>query len=273
MQSDDIFSLIEEDVTKDDITTEDIIGDTKEIKNDDCSHENISNNFCKECGREMCSTQEYDKSWKMEQKHYASRSIYTELNQLGFPEIIIQEADKLYQKIIKEHDRVALRKFLKIACVHAAYILRPEFGAISTDTLFAKFNVNGKKAFKGFQTVSKYISKVLSKNDGPIDFVRDILKLFEQSDDHFTKICGIYDKIRNSPELDDPRPQSVSAGLVYYYILTRPDIDIPLSVFEKKVNLAIPTIRNVVQKICTILNTPEIFDKIKKQKKNKKVIN
>lgn len=225
-----------------------------------CSHSNMEDGVCVDCGQEI-KVQEYDKNWNNDRKLVGSRTIYNELSAMGFPDVIVAEADRLYQEIADKEKTV--RRTDKIACVSHAYSLHKEFGNVSIDKILTKFGIKGKKVFKGFQTVSKYST---IKSGKPIDFIRDVLDLFVQSNDHYDEIIKIYNSIKDHPKIDDPRPQSTAKALVFYYILKN-NIDISNDTYYEKVKLSKTTIVKIISIICDILNTPKILEKVKRRRK------
>lgn len=267
----DVFNMLDnETAPKDDETSDTSLSTPSDTQSKDmsnepqntCTHANMEDGVCVDCGQEI-KVQEYDKNWNNDRKLIASRTIYNELSGMGFPDIIVAEADRLYQEIVKKEKSV--RRTDKIACVRHAYSLHKEFGNVSIDKILTKFGIKGKKVFKGFQTVSKYSS---IKSGKPIDFIRDVLDLFVQTNDHYDEIIRIYDHIKDHPKIDDPRPQSTAKALVFYYILKN-NIDISFDTYYEKVKLSKTTIVKIISIICDILNTPTILEKIKKKRSAK----
>ena len=65
----------------------------------------------------------------------------------------------------------------------------------------------------------------------PENLLEDLVSKFSGSETHKREICELYKSIKNkSSRLNRARPQSVSAGLIYYYICKN-NIEITLKDF------------------------------------------
>ena len=81
---------------------------------------------------------------------------------------------------------------------------------------------------------------------------------FRATDAQKNEVIEIYNKIKNkSSKINRSRPQSISAGITYYWVSTK-NIDISLKDFAKKVELSELTISKIAKEIAEVLgNTPE----------------
>ena len=88
-------------------------------------------------------------------------------------------------------------------------------------------------------------------------FIPQILGKFNIKNEHTTNILEIYKYLeRKSNVIDKRNPQSVSCGLVYYY-LRRLNVDITPAKFGELVGLSAITITNITNEIEEIMYTQE----------------
>ena len=92
----------------------------------------------------------------------------------------------------------------------------------------------------------------------PANLIDDIMDKFRATDAQKNEVIEIYNKIKNkSSKINRSRPQSISAGITYYWVSTK-NIDISLKDFAKKVELSELTISKIAKEIAEVLgNTPE----------------
>ena len=94
----------------------------------------------------------------------------------------------------------------------------------------------------------------------PKDLVKEAMKKFNASDAQITDVINLYGKIENrSSMLNRSRPQSVAAGLTYYYILMKHK-DITLKDFTKEVNLSELTVTKITKEISKVLHEHHGYD-------------
>jgi transcription initiation factor TFIIIB Brf1 subunit/transcription initiation factor TFIIB len=182
------------------------------------------------------------------------RGIQTELAQLGFSQQIIEISDKLYNKATKgEIKRSNLRKGIMLASVFQAYmnINNPQ----TTEKLQEIFGIDRKVVTGGIN----YFRKKVPKEDIKISyitaehFIPEILDTFNINKEHTDNILELYKEIEKKGTLIDRRnPQSVSKGLVYYY-LKKLNVDVTPAKFGKLTKLSESTLNNIISEIDNIL--------------------
>lgn len=246
-----------------------------------CSHENIVNEkgitICIDCGEEIQQKIDHDKEWRYygqnDNKHNSNpnrvqmrkneeRSIYKDVESLGFSESIISKANKLYAQVTQgKIFRGNSRKAIVFACVFHAYKIsdKPQ----SHDKLIKIFNLNRKTGLKGLKYVNLCApknSKIRTTYITPINLVEEIMDQFSATEDQKHEVFEIYEKVKNkSSKLNRSRPQSVASGVVFYWICKK-DKDITLKDFAKKVTLSELTINKMTKEINEILENinPEL---------------
>lgn len=254
--------------------TQDIISCEENITTIVCSHVNIISEkgigVCIDCGEEIQQKIDHDKEWRYygqsDNKHTSNpnrvqmrkieeRSIYKDVESLGFSENIISKANKLYAQVTQgKIFRGNSRKAIVFACVFHAYKIsdKPQ----SHDKLIKIFNLNRKTGLKGLKYVNLCApknSKIRTTYITPINLVEEIMDQFSATCEQKQEVCDIYEQIKNrSSRLNRSRPQSVASGIVFYWICLK-EKDISLKDFAKKVTLSELTINKMTKEIVDIL--------------------
>jgi hypothetical protein len=260
------LSLYKQTMTKNIITN-----DECKRMDDECEHlETIIQSgmvVCLECGIEIMSELLCTKNWSNNMASYTAdinqcqprkvetKSIHKDLVNLGISEHVINKANELFQKITKgATSRGKARKAKIFACLFHAYVLtdNPQ----SYETLFNIFNIDRKIGLDGLKKFSKQIPKeFLTKTKGITvsGMINKIMGIFNGTDTQRTQVYNIFKKVRKkSSTIIRSRPQSVAAGVVYYWI-TKTNREIDIDEYSSKVGLSISTIENIVSEIETII--------------------
>ena len=244
-----------------------------EHKEEKCNHDDTINengiDVCTSCGLALYDKINNEAEWRYygdnDNQHSSDpsrcqyrkgqeRGIQNELSQLGFSQQIIEISDELYNKVTKgEIKRSNLRKGIMLACVFQAYmnINKPQ----TTEKLQEIFGIERKVVTGGIN----YFRKRIPKEDIKISyitaehFIPELLETFQINKEHTTNILELYKNIETKGNLIDRRnPQSVSKGLVYYY-LKKMNVDISPSKFGKITKLSESTLNNIINEIDNIL--------------------
>lgn len=244
-----------------------------------CSHTNIENEkgvyVCIDCGEEIKKTHENTKEWR----HYGKsdntqfsdpnrvqirksdeRNIYKDIENMGFSHKIVREANKIYFQVTQgQIFRGNSRKSIVFACIFHSYKLsgKPQ----SHEKLIKIFNLNRKTGLKGLKHVNLHAPKdsdIRTTYITPVNLVEEIMDKFNATEDQKKEVTALYKKIKNkSSRLNRSRPQSVSAGLIYYWICKQKK-DITLKQFTHKVSLSELTINKIAKEISYVLDTTVI---------------
>ena len=257
------------------------VEDSKKIDDDECKHPNVSNDslivFCLDCGKELEKMIFQDKEWRyygqsdnkrtsdpnrVHIRKLDDRSIYKDVENMGFPDKIVAEANKLYIQVTKgQIFRGNSRKAIVFACIFHSFKLsgKPQ----THENLIEIFGLSRKTSLKGLKHVNLNVPKdspIHTTYITPINLIEDIMDKFKASDLQKKEVIDLYYKIKNkSSKINRSRPQSISSGLVYFWISLK-DIDISttsnstsLKEFAKKVNLSELTISKIAKEISDIL--------------------
>jgi transcription initiation factor TFIIIB Brf1 subunit/transcription initiation factor TFIIB len=261
-----------------DINNKDSDSETESVIS--CPHENITNEkgvtVCVDCGEEFCRKIEHDKEWRYygqgDTKHVSDpnrvqmrkceeRSIYKDVENLGFSESIVTKANKIYSQVTQgKIFRGNSRRSIVFACIFHAYKLsgKPQ----SHEKLIKIFSLNRKNGLRGLKYVNLYApkdSKIRTTYITPINLVEEIMDQFTANKEQKEEVIGIYDNIKNkSSRLNRSRPLSVAAGLVFYWICIRSK-EVTIKEFAKKVSLSELTISKIAKEIGDVLETPNLF--------------
>jgi transcription initiation factor TFIIIB Brf1 subunit/transcription initiation factor TFIIB len=246
----------------------------KEPDNKSCQHKNISNEnsnvLCLDCGKELEKNIFQDKEWRyygqsdnkrtsdpnrVHIRKLDDRSIYKDVENMGFSDKIISLANQLYIQVTKgQIFRGNSRKAIVFACIFHSFKLQ---GKPQThENLIKIFELNRKTSLKGL----KYVNLNLPKDSPihttyitPINLIEDIMDKFKASNEQKKEVIDLYNKIKNkSSKINRARPQSIASGLTYFWISLK-DIDISLKDFAKKVELSELTISKIAKEISDIL--------------------
>lgn len=250
----------------------------------ECSHLNINSekgvNVCIDCGEEITKHMDNTKEWRYygqsDTRHSSDpnrvqirkseeRNIYKDVENMGFSEKIISEANKIYFQVTQgQIFRGNSRKSIVFACIFHAYKLsgKPQ----SHEKLIHVFNLNRKTGLKGLKHVNLYAPKcstIRTTYITPINLVEEIMEKFSATPEQKIEVVNLYNQIKNkSSRLNRSRPQSVGAGLVYYWICTKKK-DITLKQFTKKVALSELTINKIAKEIADVIALPDDIDLLK----------
>lgn len=251
-----------------------------ENNNHSCCHENVVTekgvSVCVDCGEEIQRKISHDKEWRYygnhDTKHVSDpnrvqmrkteeRSIFKDVENLGFSENVIAKADKIYAQVTKgKIFRGNSRKSIVFACIFHAYKMcgKPQ----PHEKLIRIFGIERKTGLRGLKHVNIYAprnSKIRTTYITPINLVDEIMERFSASKEQKQEVIDLYNKIKNkSSRLNRSRPQSVASGIVYYWIRLKGK-DITLQNFCKRVPLSDLTVSKVAKEIAEVLGTPEII--------------
>lgn len=251
----------------------------EEHKESLCSHINIvserGSETCADCGEEIQNKIDNTKEWRYygqsDTKHMSDptrvqmrkmedRSIFKDVENLGFSETIIAKANKIYLQVTQGKIRRGnSRKGIVFASIFHAFksVNNPQ----SHDTLMKTFGLSRKEGLHGLKQVSQYApkhSKLRTTYISPINLIGDILKLFSASKEQEQEVIDLYTKTKGKSFcLNRSRPQSVASGVVYFWIRLK-NKDITLKDFAKKVLLSELTINKIAKEIAKVLGMPNI---------------
>jgi transcription initiation factor TFIIIB Brf1 subunit/transcription initiation factor TFIIB len=247
-------------------------------KEEECSHVTLitENSIisCAKCGMEIIKN---ENTWKshtytenktfMEPSRVQARknddkNIYRDVENMGFSERIINTANNIYQQVTKGQVKKGnSRKAIVFACIFQAYKLSgyPQ----SHEKLIQIFNLNRKTVLYGLKQVALNIpkdSEIHTMYITPVHLVDDIMNKFQATQAQKLEVIEIYEKIKNKDtKLNRARPQSIAAGLAYYWIKTTSK-NISLKEFMKKAELSELTINRMTSLIAEIVDGKKSCD-------------
>ena len=245
-----------------------------------CLHKNIitenTTTSCEDCGQILTNNISYDKEWRYygasDTKHMSDptrchmrkineRTIYKDVEGLGFSDKIIMLANKLYDQVTNNKIyRGNSRRAIIFACIFHVY--KMENNPQSHEHLIKIFNINRKNGLRGLKHVNLHAPKEAvfrTTYITPKNLIKDIMDQFDATTEQINEVIDIYNSIKNkSSVLNRSRPQSVASGLVRYYIIIK-NKDISMSEFREKVKLSISTIDRIVNEIASVLGTEHLI--------------
>lgn len=183
------------------------------------------------------------------------KSIWKDVESMGFSDSIIRKANKIYLDTTQDKIyRGNSRKGIICACIFEAYKTTdtPEL----LDTLIKKFNIPKKQILSGLKSITfnNKSSKRKVSYITPVNIIKSILKKLSASEKQISQVLNIYNNTKNkSSQLNRARPNSVAAGIVYYWIKTN-NKQISIKQFSELVDLSEITINKIVHEINIIKN-------------------
>lgn len=239
-----------------------------------CKHVNIMEEAgvktCYDCGCEISRDISCEKEWR----YYGSedtrknsdpsrchirkseeKSIFKDLESLGFSERIIKIANDIYNDVTNgKIYRGNSRKAIVFGCIFQTYKILgiPK----SYENLREVFTLEKKICLKGLKLVTLNLPKnidIITKYITPIELINEIMTKLNATQSQKNEISELYMKIKNkSPVLNRSRPQSIASSVIYYY-LSKQDDNIKIKDFIKKVKLSELTINKLTKVIKSIL--------------------
>lgn len=252
--------------------------DSDDSKNNECTpclHLNVTNEKgvieCIDCGEEISKKIQHTKEWRyygqsdsrhtsdpnrVQQRKLEERNIYKDVENMGFSDKIISEANTIYFQVTQgKIFRGNSRKAIVFACIFHAYKLsgKPQ----SHEKLIGIFKLDRKTGLKGLKHVNLHApkdSQIRTTYITPINLVEEIMEKFSATKEQKDEVIKLYHQIKNkSSKLNRSRPQSVASGIVYYWICKK-DKDITLKQFTKKVALSELTVSNIAKEISDVID-------------------
>jgi len=245
-----------------------------------CPHSDVVNEngiiTCTDCGEEIQKTIQHEKEWRyygpadtkrssdpnrVQIRKSEDRNIYKDVESMGFSEKIVSSANKIYCDTTKgQIFRGNSRKAIIFACIFHSYKLagKPQ----PHEKLIRIFSLNRKTGLKGLKHVNLNApkdSKIHTTYITPVNLVENIMDQFSASDAQKKEVITLYSRIKNkSSKLNRARPQSVSSGLVFYWICKK-KIDINIKEFAAKADLSELTISKIAKEVAAVLGTPDVL--------------
>ena len=277
------FSIFENALTEITEDEEEIVFEkniNEKNNNDKCNHDDINEESgvvtCLNCGKELEKSIFHDKEWRyygqsdnkktsdpnrVTLRKIPDKNIYQDVENMGFSDKIVSAANQLYLNVTKDQIfRGSSRKAIIFACIFKIYLIN---GIAQThESLIKLFDLDRKVGLKGL----KYVNLNLSKDSiihttfiTPIHLIENIMDKFNATDEQKAVVGELYVRIKNkSSKINRSRPQSVSAGLIWFWICMK-GLEIHLKEFAQKTGLSELTINKIAKEISTILNIPIII--------------
>ena len=244
-----------------DLTNKKTIVDNKVLET--CDHLDViqeaSFTLCSKCGLQLDQIEDdYDiKLDRIQFKKTHDKGISKDLEIYNLPLEIIRLADKYYTNVTNgDIKRSNLRKGIMFACVFQAY---KDLGQPQTpDHLQKVFGLTRKNISKGLTYFCLGSSDKSLEIESSISitaehFIPKIFQKFNIKSEHIDNCLQLFKQVENkSSLLNRSNPQSVSKGIVFYY-LRKLNININITSYSEEVDLSITTINRICNTIDSIL--------------------
>jgi transcription initiation factor TFIIIB Brf1 subunit/transcription initiation factor TFIIB len=183
------------------------------------------------------------------------KNIFKDVEGMGFKDNIITIANEKYLEVTQDKiHRGNTRKAIIFACIFLSF--KDSGNPQSCEPLITIFNIDRKTGLRGLKIVNLGLSKkntTINTHITPANLVSDIMNEFSASGDQKQQVIDLYHKVKGkSTKINRSRPQSVAAGLTYFWIKTN-NKNITLKEFSEKVKLSELTVAKVSKEIGNIL--------------------
>ena len=270
------MSFIDDDQITDDysqiISKKKIIDEIKE--NNICVHEEIVNTIegteiCTHCGLVIDTITNFDQEWRyygssdtkyssdpsrVQYRKEVEKGILKELDKYDVPRNVCDRANSLYNEVTKGHiKRGRSRLAIIFACVFNAYIEMND--SKTSEELRDMFNLERREASRALTFFKTHHSSRSSLYISSYYFIPMILNKFKADPLHEENIKGIYKYLekKDISKINGSNPKSISAGLVYYYLININKIIDP-DTFSKIVGLSKITILKISKFIANVID-------------------
>jgi len=164
------------------------------------------------------------------------KSIYRDVEGMGFSDNVIALANTIFYAVVRLRIfRGNSRKSLIFASIFHAYKLMGN--TQSHDRLITMFKLSKKEGLRGLKYVAMYAPKdiaIRTSYVGVSHLITETMESLNATKNQITDAMNLYEQIKNrSSKINRSRPQSVSSGVVYYW-LKRRGINIGLMLEEIK---------------------------------------
>jgi hypothetical protein len=281
-ETDDNFDkfLIFKEFVETDTSSYEVSNNKSEIEN--CLHLNTINEsdiiLCNDCGLELFKMMLYEKDWAYKKgindtkiqdssrcfiRRSEDKTIYKDVENLGFPEKIINMANDIFDKVTKGKTyRGNSRKAIVFGCIFNSCKITGH--PCSCDLLREIFSLDRKIVLKGLKYVNLNAPKMINSNYiTPIELIGEYFRKHHLPDEHRLEVISLYNKTKDkSSVITRSRPQSIANSYIYYYLSKKLGVNnFKLKEFSKAVNLSELTISKIcreISRIVTPISSPPI---------------
>ena len=242
---------------------------SQEEQGEQCEHPTLIDvkgaKTCLNCGIIVETPVQYSKEWRsykgkskdptrVQARKTDEKNIFKDVQGLGFSEKIVCMANDLYNNVAKGNIyRGNSRRSIIFACIFHAY---KSSGKPQThEKLIKLFKLNRKSGLKGLKHVTLNSTSPIVKT-GRITakhLICDIMCNFQATKEQKEEVIHLHSLIKNrSSNLNRARPNSIAAGLIFYWIQEKKK-NISIKEFAVKTGLSEITILKISKEIATIL--------------------
>ncbi len=260
---DEVYESVVRSGSSEDISQSSASGDDECPCSDVIEEQGI--HVCRSCGKEVSGGV---KKWsgiecgkgisdpgRCHMRKNDEKSIFKDVERYGFSSNIVHAANDLYIKVTNNKIyRGDSRKGIIFSCIFHAFKMMgtPQ----SCESLKTIFNLDMRVILKGMKHVSMYAPKnsaFMSVYITPVDIIEEIMSKLDAGKEHKNAVIDLYNTIKDkSSMVNRSKPQSVAAGLVYYYI-KKQGKNISMETYTELVELSELTITRLVKEIEKII--------------------
>ena len=185
----------------------------------------------------------------------SDRTIFGDVHTMDIDGPIVQTANNMYLSACKNKvHRGTYRRAIIFACVFHAY--KAHGVPRSYESLIDMFEINRTKALKGLKFMNEHAptnSPIRTRYITPADLIREFMEFFHARPEEQQSVMRVYDQVHNrSAMLNRSRPQSVAAGIIWFYVKNSGK-RISMRDFTRKVKLSELTVNKIAKEVKRIL--------------------
>ena len=238
----------------------------------ECVHESViqdhkGGTICKDCGLEVADrAQVADTAFygtgdnsRCYTRKTVERTIHSDLQGVRISEHVKDKANDIFNQVCSSIRRANSRKGVVFGCVFFAFKAcgNPQSG----DSVIKIFNISKRQAQEGLKFVNENLphgSPLLSIHVSEEDIMREFMNKLHTSREHADEVIRLYRTIKGkSQQLSRRKPQSIAAGMIYYYT-TLQKKPIPLDELTKKVSLSQLTIAQTAKECAKLMGRADL---------------
>lgn len=198
-----------------------------------CEHEHLvldKNMYvCSQCGfSEKVKDGQTYVSHKVYKRGDKEHNISASLTLKGFDSEVISTANKIYNCVVDESvRRTGNKSSIICACVFQAFKIHGE--PVDYVQIYEKYGIKRKSALKGLKIVNAEVARrkdlsfheVILSPIVPENFISNYMTELKANEASLREVLTIYNRIKTYEELDMSRPQSIAAGVIFYWLKKR----------------------------------------------------
>jgi transcription initiation factor TFIIIB Brf1 subunit/transcription initiation factor TFIIB len=202
---------------------------------------------------------------KFTRKAGNDKSIFQDVEGLGLSKDVVNAANEIFQSIMESKGiKGKGRKGIVCTCVYyAANQVEPN--NMSYDEAIRIFKIDTKLALKGFKTVNSCNNFIFTRFTAtPETYIKLFLKKFDTEESEIESVLRMYSEFSDLTLSNLPRPQSIAAAFIFYWLKERHDGIVKIEYLSLKANVSQLTIEKLEKEMRREIDLKKSTEKIAK---------